>query len=77
MIALLLECKDHTADLVQAVADGAEEEVDADLLAIGSDIIARLTDAVARAQSVREKLNAEQADTLAAWTEKHAVESDG
>ncbi len=33
---------------------------------------ARLNDAVVRAQAVREKLNAEQADALAAWTEKHA-----
>ena len=37
--------------------------------------VARLVDAVARAQSVREKLNTEQADALAAWTEKHAAGS--
>lgn len=35
---------------------------------------ARLLDAVARAQSVREKLNTEQAEALAAWTEKHSAE---
>lgn len=35
---------------------------------------ARMLDAVARAQSVRAKLNEEQAAALAAWTEKHAAE---
>lgn len=34
--------------------------------------MSRMVDAVARAQAVREKLNTEQADALAAWTEKHA-----
>ena len=34
----------------------------------------RLNDAVVRAQSVRDKLNAEQAAALEAWTEKHANE---
>ncbi|MGH1487787.1 MAG: LLM class flavin-dependent oxidoreductase [Acidimicrobiales bacterium] len=37
---------------------------------------ARMLDAVVRAQSVREKLNAEQADALASWTEKHAAAAD-
>ncbi len=36
---------------------------------------ARMVDAVARAQAVREKLNAEQADALQAWTDKHAAEA--
>jgi len=40
-----------------------------------NDAYARLNDAAARAQSVREKLNAEQSDALAAWTEKHAAEA--
>lgn len=35
---------------------------------------ARMLDAVARAQSVRAKLNEEQAAALASWTEKHAAE---
>lgn len=35
---------------------------------------ARMLDAVARAQSVRAKLNEEQAQALASWTEKHAAE---
>jgi hypothetical protein len=34
----------------------------------------RLNDAVERAQSVREKLNEEQAAALTAWTDKHAAE---
>ncbi|MCL4131727.1 UNVERIFIED_CONTAM: hypothetical protein GTU68_004385 [Idotea baltica] len=37
---------------------------------------ARMLDAVVRAQSVREKLSAEQADALASWTEKHAASVD-
>lgn len=38
------------------------------------DTRSRLLDAVARAQTVRDKLNAQQADALQAWTEKHAAE---
>jgi limonene 1,2-monooxygenase len=40
-----------------------------------SNSFARLNDAVTRAQSVRDKLNAEQADALTAWTEKHVKET--
>jgi len=40
-VALMLECKDHTADLVQAVADG-QDSAAADVLARGQDIIRRL-----------------------------------
>jgi alkanesulfonate monooxygenase SsuD/methylene tetrahydromethanopterin reductase-like flavin-dependent oxidoreductase (luciferase family) len=39
-----------------------------------NNTFARLNDAVARAQSVREKLNEEQAAALTAWTDKHAAE---
>jgi hypothetical protein len=39
-----------------------------------NNTFARLNDAVARAQSVRAKLNDEQAAALVAWTEKHAAE---
>ena len=42
-----------------------------------SGTFARLNDAVGRAQSVRAKLNEEQAAALAAWTEKHASEHHG
>lgn len=41
------------------------------------DTRARLLDAVARAQVVRDKLNAQQADALQAWTDKHAAERAG
>jgi hypothetical protein len=34
----------------------------------------RLADAERRAQAVRDKLNAEQADALQAWTEKYQAE---
>ena len=36
--------------------------------------LARLADAVSRAQGERDHLNQEQADALAAWTERHAAE---
>jgi len=40
-VALMLECKDHTGDLVQAVADGQDTAEDA-VLARGREIIQRL-----------------------------------
>jgi two-component system chemotaxis sensor kinase CheA len=43
LVALLLECKDHTADLVQAVADGSEENIDPALEARGNEILENLT----------------------------------
>jgi two-component system chemotaxis sensor kinase CheA len=43
LIALLLECKDHTGLLVQAVADGAEDSADAELEKKAQDILRRLT----------------------------------
>ena len=39
-----------------------------------NDSRARLLDAVARAQTVRDKLNTEQAAALQAWTDRHAAE---
>lgn len=39
-----------------------------------NDTFARLADAVNRAQRERDHLNTEQADALAAWTERHAAE---
>lgn len=43
LIALLLECRDHTADLVQAVVNNSEDQLDNSLLATGADILQRLT----------------------------------
>ncbi len=37
---------------------------------------ARMADAVARAQAVREKLNAEQAKAIEDWTTKHGADAD-
>jgi limonene 1,2-monooxygenase len=42
-----------------------------------TNTFARLNDAVARAQAVRQQLNDEQAAALAAWTERHAAERAG
>ena len=39
-----------------------------------NNTFARLADAVTRAQQERDHLNVEQADALAAWTERHAAE---
>ncbi|WP_028301999.1 chemotaxis protein CheA [Oceanospirillum beijerinckii] len=43
LVALLLECKDHTANLVQTVASDNEDNVPAELLENGCEILARLT----------------------------------
>lgn len=43
LVALLLECKDHTADLVQAVSDGAEDDIDPALEETGKAILEKLT----------------------------------
>lgn len=46
LVALLLQCKDHTAALVQAVADGRDEQqVDAEFAAAGQALLAQLTGA--------------------------------
>ncbi|MET0064857.1 MAG: chemotaxis protein CheA [Candidatus Thiodiazotropha sp.] len=52
LIALLLECKDYTGVLVQAVADGAEESVDEALQKVGDDILLRLTGSTSESKSV-------------------------
>lgn len=52
LIALLLECKDHTASLVQAVADDAEENLDPELQQSGAGILQRLTGETPAATSV-------------------------
>lgn len=43
LVALLLECKDHTGQLVQTVADGLEDSLPDELLAEGEQILSRLT----------------------------------
>jgi len=43
LVAVLLKCKDHTGLLVQAVADGAEQEIDAELASEGQALLERLT----------------------------------
>jgi two-component system chemotaxis sensor kinase CheA len=43
LVAILLKCKDHTGVLVQAVADGAEQEIDADIAEQGQSLLERLT----------------------------------
>ena len=42
-----------------------------------SNTFARLADAVTRAQQERDHLNTEQADALAAWTQRHEAEQAG
>jgi len=43
LIALLLECKDHTESLVRAVAEGDEEALDPELQQVGDQILEKLT----------------------------------
>ncbi len=43
LIAVLLECKDHTAALVEHVLNGEEETLPPDLQATGDELLARLT----------------------------------
>ncbi len=43
LVALLLECKDHTAELVQAVVDGAEDTIAPALEETGKAILEKLT----------------------------------
>ncbi|MBV7296957.1 chemotaxis protein CheA [Enterovibrio paralichthyis] len=42
-IALLLQCKDHTSNLVRVVAEGDENAIPQDLLDVGEDILQRLS----------------------------------
>ena len=43
LVALLLECKDYTGQLVQLVADEQEDQVPRELADIGQDILTRIT----------------------------------
>ncbi len=52
LVAVLLKCKDHTGLLVQAVADGAEQEIDEELASEGQSLLERLT-----GESVDSKAN--------------------
>ena len=42
LVAVLLKCKDHTSLLVQAVADGAEQEIDSELAGQGQALLKQL-----------------------------------
>ena len=43
LVALLLECKDYTGQLVQLVADDQEDQIPGELTDAGQDILARIT----------------------------------
>ncbi|MEM9562695.1 MAG: LLM class flavin-dependent oxidoreductase [Actinomycetota bacterium] len=66
-------CMDHDFANPQAKARSYELLAQRVMPHFQGNAISRLVDAVSRAQAVREQLNTEQADALAAWTEKHAT----
>ncbi|MGF1597309.1 MAG: LLM class flavin-dependent oxidoreductase [Acidimicrobiales bacterium] len=68
-------CMDHDFANPQAKARSYELLAQRVMPHFQQNTHSRMLDAVARAQSVRQKLNQEQADALAAWTEKHAKET--
>lgn len=51
LIALLLECKDHTAQLVQAVSNNQEDDLPQALIGQGETIVGRLSPAESQGQS--------------------------